>query len=75
MGFSGKKTLCYFLNLFYYFLLIEYIKTLMGLKCQQFKDNKSDKTESSISKRQQLDIYKNEKKQDLDKYDGQDKSK
>ena len=50
MSFSSKKAIYYFINQFHYYLLIKYIKMPTMLKRQQFKDSKSDKIESSISK-------------------------
>ena len=40
-------------------------------KRQQFKDNESDETESSVSKCQRLHVHDNEKGQGLDKYKGE----
>lgn len=43
------------------------------LKRQQFKDSESDKMESSVSKRQRLDVYVNEERQGLNKYKSEGK--
>lgn len=64
----NKKIVCYFINPFHYCLLIEYIKTPMVLKRQQFKDSKSDVTESKTQKRLRVDKNNNLKRQNLDKY-------
>lgn len=45
------------------------------LKRQHFKDNESDKKESRLLKRLQLDVYDNKKKQVLDKYEDNSKGK
>ena len=44
MSFSSQKTLCYLIDQFNNWLLIVYIKILIVLKCQQFDNNKSEKT-------------------------------
>lgn len=51
------------------------IKTPAILKCQQFKDNKSDKTEFKISKRQYIDVYDNKEGQRLDEYENKSEDK
>lgn len=43
------------------------------LKYQQFKDSKNDEIESSISKRRQLNMHDNEKRQSLNMYEGEGK--
>ncbi len=45
------------------------MKILVVFKCQRFKDNRSDKTESRSLKCQRLDIYDNEKGERLDKFE------
>lgn len=45
------------------------------IKCQQFKNSVSDKTKSSVSNRQQLDIYNNKKEQDFNIYESESKNK
>lgn len=75
MSFSSKRVVDYLVNQFHYYLLIRYIKTLAVLKHQQFKDSESDKTESSVSKRQRLDVHDDEEGQGLDKYEGEDEGK
>lgn len=72
MSLSNKKAIGYLINQFHYYLLIEFIKMLGMLKCQQFKDNASDKMESSISK---YHMHDNEEEQSLDKYESEDKGK
>lgn len=42
------------------------------LKCQQFKNSKSDTTESKVSKLQCVDSYNNKKRQGLNKYEDND---
>lgn len=75
MSFSDKRIVCYLVDQFHYCLLIGCIKMPAILKHQQFEDSESVKTESSISKCQQLDMHDVEKKQDLDKYEGESKGK
>lgn len=44
-------------------------------KCQPFEDSKSDKTEAKNLKCPQLDVYDNEKGENLDKYKSQEVKK
>ena len=57
MSFSGKRAVCSLVDQFRYYLLIGRIKISAVLKRQRFEDCKSDKTESSVLKRQWLDVY------------------
>ena len=50
-------------------MLIEYIKTAVVLKHQQFEDNKSEKTGPRISKHECVGVYDDES---LDKYKGEE---
>lgn len=69
MNFTGKRAVYDFVNQFYYYLLIIYIKTLAIVKRWQFEDKKSNKIESSISKRYRLDLKGSNKKHGLHKYE------
>lgn len=62
MNFPSKKTVCNFIDQFYYYLIIRYIKTLAMIKRKQFQDSDSDKTKSNISKRQHFDLHNNKDK-------------
>lgn len=44
------------------------------LKQQQFNNSESDKTESSVSKRQRLDMHDHEEGQSLNKYEDKGKN-
>lgn len=68
INFSSKRAVCYLVDQFHYYLLIEYIITLAMLKRQWFKDSESDEMQSSVSNRQQLDMHDDEEGQGLDKY-------
>lgn len=60
MSFSSERVICYFLDQFYYYLLIGYIKTTVMLKPQQFEDSESDMMELKVSKYQRIDERDNE---------------
>lgn len=62
MSFSSQHVVLCLNDQSKYYLLIEYEKT-MALKQQQFKDSKSDISESKVSKRSSVDAYNNENKQ------------
>ena len=75
MSLSSQKAIYYLVDQFNYYLLIRCIKTSAVLKRQQLKDSESDKTESSVSKCQWLDMHDNEEWQSLDEYESEDKGK
>ena len=71
MSFSSQRDVRYFVNQFYYWLLIRCMKTPAVLKRQRFEENGSDKTEPKESKRRCLDDYDDEEENSLDENEGE----
>ena len=71
MSFSSQIDVRYLVDQFYYWLQIRCMKTPTVLKCQQFEESGSDKTETKGSKRQRLDNCDNEEGNTLDKDEGE----
>ena len=76
MSFSSQKAICYLINLAIPVLVANWLyKTPAMLKCQQFKNSRSDKIEPRSSKCQQLDLRDNEEEESLDKFECESEEK
>lgn len=68
MSFANKHAVYCIDDQFQYCQLNTYIKILVVLKRQQFKDSKSDAIKPKASKCIYMDKHNNEERQGLDKY-------